>query len=315
MSWFGSNKNIGGHGHNTYNNQKSGELGHVHRPVIVDHNGVEHPIVGYESHNSERYVARSSRTEAVVKYRRFPGMAADHGEYMIPSPITEDLSGRKNEFSPKSHDERVRRPIKDSPWDNGVRFHSPPTKEHHQYYDDDDVRVNNTKGTRPNNMKEQEYHYHDDENNRRNGLNRQGSRSNYLKDHQEYEHANPGIINGYSPPKYSVPISTQKGNDYDTTRGRMAPFGTPPRNELTSHETSKFKPNASGSPDQRFNPQPKIEELGNYHQETIDSTEARRRYGNGAPGAGPYAKTNYSGGSTIDSREAARRYNGVLLTN
>lgn len=127
MSWFGINKNEGRH--NTNNRPKLGELGHVHRPVIIDANGVKHPIHGFERHNYEQYMAR---TEAVVKYRRFPGMADE--EY-TPSRTEEyetgDLSGRKNEFAPKSHDERVPGSIKDLPWDNGFWFNSPPSKDHH----------------------------------------------------------------------------------------------------------------------------------------------------------------------------------------
>lgn len=306
MSWFGINKNEGRH--NNYNRPKLGELGHVHRPVIIDANGVKHPILGYERHNCEQYMAR---TEAVVKYRGLPGRADE--EY-TPSRTEEyetgDLSGRKNEFAPKSHDERVREPIKDSPWDNGFRFNSPPSNDHHHNTHDDDIRVNNTKGTRPNNMKEQDYY--DDEKNRRNGFS--GSRSNYLKDEEDYyERANPKT-NGYSPPKYAVPMSThqvkEKGNDFDT-RDRMGPFGTPPRNE-TSYETSNVKPIANSPP--RFNPQPKKEERNYNTQQTINSTEARRRYGKGSPGAAPAEDRNYSGG-TINSKEAARRYNGVLLTS
>ncbi|XP_075490710.1 uncharacterized protein LOC142529159 [Primulina tabacum] len=359
MSWFGINKNEGRH--HTHNKPKSDELGHVHRPVIIDSNGVKHPIHGYESHNSKQYMAR---TEAVVKYIRFPGMADEEyttsrmGEYG-----TGDLSGRKNEFAPKSHDERVGRPMNDPPWGNRFRFNSPPSNEHHHTTHDDDTRVDNTKGTKPNNRKEQ--NYYDDEKNRRNGFTKQGSRPNYLKDQEDYyERANPST-NGYSPPKYAFSIPThqvkekendyvtkqgsrpnyledhekdyyeranpntnsysppkyafsiptrqvkEKGNDYDARGARMGPFGTPPNNEK-SYETSNFKPKANSPP--RLNPQPKKEQ-GNYNiPETIDSTEARRRYGKGAPGAAPAEDHKYSGG-TIDSKAAAKKYNGVLLTD
>ncbi|KZV44928.1 hypothetical protein F511_33297 [Dorcoceras hygrometricum] len=307
MQWLGINKNGGQH--NNYNKPGSGH--HIHRPVILDNNGVKHPIVGhgYESHNSEQY---SVRMEKIVKYRRFPGM---EDEEYIPSRTEEygtgDLSGRKDEFLTKSHDQRARGAVEESPLENRFRFNSPPSKDSRYASHDDrsgyvDFDINCAD--------DDEHHI------------TKGSRPNYLRDQEDYsEHAKPKT-NGYSPPKYPVPILSHQDHNEKRDRPRTSPLVTPPRIENhatshfkpvaysppsprieTSHATSHFKPVAYSPP--RFNPQPK--QQGDYHQETIDSVEARRRYGMRVAGAsGP----GLHSGGTIDSKEAAKRYNGVLLT-
>lgn len=129
--------------------------------------------------------------------------------------------------------------------------------------------------------------------------------------------------NGYAPHSYIVPLANappRKDTYHDQTAPLMSNPPPPiktrgdanravefPSNERKKSTNSPVSLAAARQP-QYSSSSPKKDHAYNY-KETIDSAEARRRYGGAEARGGEEMK--YKG--TIDSIQAAKKYNGVFV--
>ncbi|KAI3444162.1 hypothetical protein Pfo_000827 [Paulownia fortunei] len=314
------------------------------RPLIVGSEGREHAIVGYSAtHNLQSYV---TTTEQVVELRRAPATAdykhspkrmelyKDHGvgdKPLAPWSSARGLPEKADGFSPKVQNQVVYSQSKGSPRNNVYRDHSPPSGDH--YYSTYDY------GKHDNLSSDDE----DDDIICKDGvcykIVKVGAKPNHLKEEGYDQEKHKG--NGYAPPAYTVPPSTQprkdsyyetsytdnngkyKGNGYvppyyETSNNRPmvntpAPIKTrnaPSRGVEFLNENTKNSPVSVAAQKPQLIASPRKDQG---YQETIDSAEARRRYGRASSRAGAYGQEKYT--RIIDSREAARKYNGVFVTN
>ncbi|KAL9154752.1 hypothetical protein ABFS82_10G137100 [Erythranthe guttata] len=314
MAWFGANKTKA---YQTYPEPGYGGIGYP-----------DYDIVGFSAtQNSQSYVAT---TEQVVEFKRFPSFG-DHPKH---SPTRKDLyhetwdkpmtgpygpardkPEKARDFSPKfGNNPMIHQQNKGSPKNTHDHY-----GKYNNFSDDDDDYDDDYDGITKNNNNDYN-----------------APPPSYTRYH---ETPNPSY-SSYSPPSsYTVPLNTpppppppppttkdhntynyEKSNNYDrlflnnppppvktrTDTGRAREFATEsPKNSPVSSAKAKQTQFMVASP--------KKYDIHQGYQETIDSAEARRRYGRGPQRAGSRLEEKYI--VTIDSREAARKYNGVFVPN